>query len=956
MALPTEADFQALRQIQIERNGGVDPNATPSEIEKQIAAIDARRGDTAASKIDSDGVGETTEGLSQDETQQLKDNAGGSDEKDPFADAWENMSKDERPSPTEADVLASMSEEEKSKAAGTSTADYKKEVNYVPVKELRKNPLHDYATYTYSIALYILSQADINQLTASPETWVPSAGGKNTCLIASGGKNSGPYKRNDNFQDDFYFDNLQMTTVIGLNNRSKASNAIEISFTVVEPYGMSLLDRIIDTANDMQAPNFKAMPYMLEIDFYGYDDKGNASKLDNQRKRMPIQIVEFKIKVSTKGSEYAIKAVPWSHQALSQSSASTPINIEVSASKVSEFFANNEEDFESIAQQDLAKLNAQDQNQRIEKNTAEEKLDKSGRRTAANDPRVAGNKTEPDKSARTTAQSETLKENQAIIGKAYAVKSFCGGMNGWYTDLTAKRLRATADKILVEFHGTPEVPVEKIRDAKITVPARKDVSRSATTTSDPKEAKEQSNDTTKKVFGDAMAFPVAAGTSVLHVIDMVMRNSSYITDQISDPKDTKPVDLAEKLKKPLYWYKIIPSVKAGKFDYAINKFSTETTYHIVPYIVYDSKHPNGPVTTPKGAIKEYNYSYTGKNVDVLDLQIDFDTLFYTAVTAGSAKWQADQIQKAKQQLDDAQNAAVTKGPTAKALVTRQLRLISTQPQQQGLGGQQGSAEQILAADIQKSQYSNSRGDMLNLKLKIVGDPELIKQDDIYTNPAQGGYADQANSPVMDNGSIPMDSGEVIAQVNFRTIVDMDQTTGLPRVGADANKSIFSGYYRMLTVSNVFQGGRFEQTVDMVRVPDVEKASTSEKTEEAPNATAPGARQPISGASGADMDAAYDMGEVPSGGASGADMDAAYDIGDAPDPDTPDVELVDDPDTTIPDDDEWNTDDGELYGVDETAEEMDISEYNSEQDSDPVDQPVINADAPQVLPDLNLGQA
>jgi hypothetical protein len=66
----------------------------------------------------------------------------------------------------------------------------------------------------------------------------------------------------------------------------------------------------------------------------------------------------------------------------------------------------------------------------------------------------------------------------------------------------------------------------------------------------------------------------------------------------------------------------------------------------------------------------------------------------------------------------------------------------------------------------------------------------------------------------------MDSGEILAQVDFKTIVDMDETTGLPRKDKYAESAVFTGLYRMLTIDNVFQNGKFEQTIDMVRVPDV----------------------------------------------------------------------------------------------------------------------------------------
>jgi len=705
----------------------------------------------------------------------------------------------------------------------------------------RRNPLHDYATYTYSIALYILTKEDVNTLTKVPEYWEPNQGRTNTCLIASGGKNTGRYARNPNFTDDFYFDNLKMTTMIGMNNRSKASNAIEISFTVLEPYGMSLLDRIMQTAEDIRAPNFKAMPYLLEVEFYGFDDAGNAVQISGQRKRFPIQIIEMKIKVGSKGAEYAIKAIPWNHQALSQSAATTPVNLEVKASTVAEFFKNNGADQAAVSAQDAKKLEAQSAIQRKEQADAEaKKTDQSGR--LVNDPRRL-DKTEPSADARVPTDAEATKA-RGIINHAFAVSSFCGGVNAWYTDLIIKKLRATKDEIAFEFHDGPADCPYDIAKSKITVPENKDISRAAVREDKPEDAAKAAARDANRVFTDATAFAISAGTSIPQVIDMVMRNSTYITDQIKDPKNMQPQELAEKEGKPLWWYRVVPTVEVGEYDYALNKFSTKTTYHITPYKVYDSKHPNGPAAVPRGAIKEYQYSYTGKNVDVLDLQIDFDTLFYTAVTAGAAKWQADQATvAAKQQEDAAEKAAKENPDAARELVNRQLRLVSAQPQSTGVGGTQNGVKPVLAADIQKGLYSTQRGDMLNLKLKITGDPELIKQDDIYTNPSQGGYADNRDANgANQNGSVDMDTGEILALVEFKTIVDMDEQTGLPRQQVNPENSVFSGLYRMLEVENVFAGGKFEQTVNLVRVADAlnESAKNHDKGKDKKSSEALGA--------------------------------------------------------------------------------------------------------------------
>jgi hypothetical protein len=74
------------------------------------------------------------------------------------------------------------------------------------------------------------------------------------------------------------------------------------------------------------------------------------------------------------------------------------------------------------------------------------------------------------------------------------------------------------------------------------------------------------------------------------------------------------------------------------------------------------------------------------------------------------------------------------------------------------------------------------------------------------------------NPTDINGSLPMDSIEIMVQVNFRIPVDYDENTGGLAEGSNA-LSKFSGVYRILQVENIFKNGKFEQTLDMIRYHD-----------------------------------------------------------------------------------------------------------------------------------------
>ena len=44
----------------------------------------------------------------------------------------------------------------------------------------------------------------------------------------------------ENFKEDFYFEELRMTTVIGMTNQSRNSNAVEINFTITKQFTVIL--------------------------------------------------------------------------------------------------------------------------------------------------------------------------------------------------------------------------------------------------------------------------------------------------------------------------------------------------------------------------------------------------------------------------------------------------------------------------------------------------------------------------------------------------------------------------------------------------------------------------------------------------------------------------------------------------------------------------------------------
>ena len=195
---------------------------------------------------------------------------------------------------------------------------------------VRDNPLDNYANYTYGITLFV----------GSAGSYSPGAVNGDV-MVASGGIREG---RLPQFYEDFYFDSFKMESVIGLNSQSRSSNVITIEFTIVEPFGISLMDRLLEVAGSLGSENWHEMVFTLKVDFYGNNDDGEpVNPIAGQTKHFQTKIIGCDIKATSRGSEYKFTAIPFSHQAYTQNVGTTPANCEPQGEKVKDIFESQGE-------------------------------------------------------------------------------------------------------------------------------------------------------------------------------------------------------------------------------------------------------------------------------------------------------------------------------------------------------------------------------------------------------------------------------------------------------------------------------------------------------------------------------------------------------------------------------------------------------------------------------------
>jgi hypothetical protein len=675
---------------------------------------------------------------------------------------------------------------------------------------LRPNPLDAYESHSYTISLHILTQNEYNAMVSTDrtQTFSPS-----TTLISGAGMTGAGAPRAKGWEDDFFFESLKLSSVIGLNSTSRGTNVIDCDFTIIEPYGLSLIDRLIVTTDELSNSKGKGLYfancYLIEINFYSAD----GGKIADMKKFIPIRLTGMTIKASARGSEYRCTAVPFSHHALSQTRASTPATFTVSAGTLEEFFRSEDSASAKVSEEGAREIT------QLREAVASRPVG-----TASNTNVADARKVDEDK----------LK---ALADKNYEVKSYVAAYNEWQNTLVRLKVIKvkTPNKIAVVFDTTfTENGGNKVyrqRDQDGTV--------AASTMAKGNDAKNGDNVRANQVQDN---FTFVAGTQITQVINTAMQSSEFIRKQIV-LQDQAKAGGATEVQGLVTWWKIIPLVKLQEFDEKNNQWSFDTTYYVVPYTVWNTTHPSLPKAVPDRSLcsKEYPYFYTGQNTSVIDFAIDFDFVYFTKVTALREK-----------NLDNSFNADRTENPETDSNTTQGKGFnpsvktyVSDDPTNTGKNLRR-DATAMAVANVSESLYSSAGGEMLNITLKIIGDPELIKQDDVFTgvtaslkkknevsdnyytgnNPTFNNVAFQQNKPSQsdstkkNNNSIVMDSAEVVCWVEIRSPVDIDDRTGGVRF-YDNNKlkSGFTGVYKLLMVDSDFSRGQFTQTLNLIRYMD-----------------------------------------------------------------------------------------------------------------------------------------
>jgi len=581
------------------------------------------------------------------------------------------------------------------------------------------NILSSFPSSTYGISLHLIKPGDFNNMmgdTKRPYT-------ANNVLIASAGRHGPQFERNKRFQEDFYIEDFEMEGTVGLS-KGTAQNTT-LNFKIIEPYGVTFFDRILammDDDNKIRGQVWFALPFMIQINFFGYDDEGAQTDLRELTKFIPIKLTKCNLRVTGQGAEYQVAAIPFVHDAFNQATGLTPAHMELKAGTVG----------------------------------------------------------------------------------AYA-NEYEKRLNAWQKTLVDKKKIEvpTTYKIVVE---DAELSGSEIlrKDPKGAPMA--DVRTNSASSSGNRTENSPNVDKTKSVFS------LAAGTSITVAIENVVKVSKWFTDQLN------PV--AGKTTASIKWIKIFPEITMTGFDKITKSYGKNITYRVMVYNIYDNKYglgPNPRVPNSKG-MKSYEYIYSGKNTEILDWTLEFNTL-WTALESVQAKAFKEIDGQGGSDSTYPVNSTNNRSKTDPPKTNIQPATVTTvgqQPSETATGDTKRDETTVAATDMLKTILRAGK-DMINVTLRVIGDPDFIKQDGIYF---------PAGAEIDPGKGLQMDGDALYVKLAFKTYVDIDESTGLytyntPSFADQTSRNIavdssFSGYYVVQTIKNSFRAGKFEQELILTR--------------------------------------------------------------------------------------------------------------------------------------------
>jgi len=578
---------------------------------------------------------------------------------------------------------------------------------------------------------------------------------------------------------DMFIENVEIDSIMTFSEEGNTSLPTQIKFEVIEPYSINgFIEAMHISAVAAGYPSYLQASFLLKMEFWGYPDVGDFPEpelIKDTERYYVFGLTGVDVDITERGTRYKCTAVPYNERAFGEPNVvKKPIKMvgETVRAILNDFIANINS---QVAISDEA---GKEGTYKTKHNVYEIKFPVWDEKQGFIDG--------PPSKIADAKFTEVLKDNKlyAMIDPAAP-----GSPNAYKVDGAAQ--------------PTPAQQAKQPESVKYN----------------PKESSIQ----------------FAEGMNINDAITSVIRDSEYVRDILKN--------IGKRPNNPDQY---------GMLDYFLIKMEVENLdvidevsqkpyqkyiYVITPYKIHISRVPNyghdiiKEEDLKKISLREYNYIYTGQNVDVLNFKLNFNTLFFEAVPAAMGNKDQPQPKNAaapdnspevKINSDDSlkTNEQVNARSNAR-LQRQQVPSSPVKPTTTPIQSYGGNASQPLSdpySTLARNMHDaviNSKASMLTGEMEILGDPFYLVTGGIGNYKAK---PDTSKRGKTDKGEANHNYGEILVTINFRNPIDINSFENGGMMQFDANRVPFSGVYRILKVASSFKDGVFKQKLDILRIP------------------------------------------------------------------------------------------------------------------------------------------
>ena len=627
-----------------------------------------------------------------------------------------------------------------------------------------KNPLSEFATFTYKLILYMVTAEAYIRFIESGMTYIGTNEGFYT-VAESGGT---PYKSEApriNKNAEYFIDDLSFKTVCNTKAAESATNSINFEFKIYEPMGFSftsvLKQRALEASLNSGLPGVQENKdsikqfYVLSISFLGYDDAGNpikevipggesgfssrqgsgaiGGKVGSNASFFPLAVTDFSFRLDGKSTVYTMKATVLS---------------------VQEAFG--------------VKRNLIPEDRQVSGTTVGEVL--IGTQSESDDPNAKG-----------IIQIMNEREQQLV-------------KNG-----NAKY--ANTYNIVID---------DKIKFAKLSTEERylKEKTRMGVNTN----SSQISGKDTKKNLTynpNTRTLAVSGGMTITKFIDNVILQSEYVVKSLNTVYtedgllETKP-NQGDTGSIILDWFSINPVVKPTAYDSKRNDYVFDITYYVSPYkIPYIKSTFIAPENKSDyyGPYKIYDYYFTGNNTEVLNFETSYNALYFLPGASD------DQKQKPNDGVGNTPVVPATKNVGSETYQSKAGIPVGSIKTNLYSPGDQIKAKLQIMGD--PDYLMTSIGTAKNASTPR----EAAYNDNLQINPLGGQIFIEIN--FYEGLDYNIDTGLLNINKNI-TFYDTDST---PQNSLNGEQNVTGLVYMVLSATSSLSKGRFTQDLDLVLFSD-----------------------------------------------------------------------------------------------------------------------------------------